>query len=100
MASRVWQHLLAGFPWFQGEGNYPIAAYSEFMPPPRLGRLPYGPIDGQLFMDSDPFGWHITEYEEALALASRTRFVWRTRSLVLLSAWAKANSLMGLPARS
>ena len=30
------------FPWFEGEGNYPIPAYSEFMPPPRVGRKPYG----------------------------------------------------------
>src|SRR5258708_32559881 len=36
-----WQRLLAGFPWFRGEGRFPIDAYSEFLPPPRLGRKPY-----------------------------------------------------------
>ena len=30
-----WKQLLDGIPWFRGAGSYPIAAYSEFMPPPR-----------------------------------------------------------------
>ena len=63
-----WQKLLAGYPWFAGEGNYPIAAYSEFMPPPRVGRKPYGSIDHGLYREDDPFGWHVSEYEEALEL--------------------------------
>ncbi len=42
MAEQGWQKLLAGYPWFAGEGNYPIAAYSEYMPPPRVGRKAYG----------------------------------------------------------
>ncbi len=63
-----WQKLLAGYPWFEGEGNFPIAAYSEFMPPPRVGRKPYGSIDRGLYREDDPFGWHVTEYEEALEL--------------------------------
>ena len=68
MAEQGWQKLLAGYPWFEGEGNYPIAAYSEFMPPPRVGRKPYGSIDHCLYREDDPFGWHVTEYEEALEL--------------------------------
>jgi len=68
MAAKGWQKLLAGYPWFEGEGNYPITAYSEFMPPPRLGQKPYGSIDRGLHSEDDPFGWHITEYEEALEL--------------------------------
>ena len=68
MAAQGWQKLLAGYPWFEGEGNYPIAAYSEFMPPPRVGRKPYGSIDHGLYREDDPFGWHVTEYEEALEL--------------------------------
>jgi Peptidase family M28 len=56
--------LLAGFPWFKGEDSYPIAAYSEFMPPARLGRKPYGNLDAYLFAEDDPWGWHVTEYEE------------------------------------
>ncbi len=68
MAEQGWQRLLAGYPWFEGEGKYPITAYSEFMPPPRLGRKPYGSIDHCLCREDDPFGWHVTEYEESLEL--------------------------------
>ncbi len=69
MATAGWRQLVDGWPWFRGEGSYPIAAYSEFLPPPRLGRKPYGgPADDVLFTEDDPFGWHITEYEEAFEL--------------------------------
>lgn len=63
-----WPKLIEGHPWFQGEGQYPIPAYSEFMPPPRLGRLPYGEVDPALFSPTDPFGWQITEIEEEYEL--------------------------------
>ncbi len=68
MAVQGWQKLLADYPWFEGEGKYPIAAYSEFMPPPRVGRKPYGGIDHCLYHEEDNFGWNVTEYEEALEL--------------------------------
>src|SRR3954464_16097029 len=69
MAATGWQRLTDGWPWFRGAGAYPLAAYSEFMPPPRLGRKPYGgSLDRLLFREDDPFGWHVTEYEEALEL--------------------------------
>ncbi len=45
MAERGWKQLLANHTWFRGKGKYPISAYSEFMPPPRLGRKPYGSVD-------------------------------------------------------
>ncbi len=57
-----WKRLIAGHPWFGGSGNYPLPAYSEFMPPPRLGRSPYGPMD-IAFSDHDPYGWHVSEIE-------------------------------------
>src|SRR5262249_60831754 len=60
--------LLDGWPWFEGSGRYPIEAYSEFMPPPRLGRRAYGAVDPLLFDDGDPWGWNVTEYEEELEL--------------------------------
>ena len=69
MTRQGWHRLLEGAPWFRGEGGFPIAAYSEFMPPPRLGPKPYDgcgpcePLDPQ-----DPFGWLVTEYEEAMEL--------------------------------
>ena len=52
----------------RGPDKYPITAYSEFMPPPRLGLKAYCEIDMQLFPDDDPWGWHVTEYEEAFEL--------------------------------
>lgn len=63
-----WRKLLEGYPWFLGEGRYLIPAYSEFMPPPRLGRRPYGEIDASLFSDDDHFGWHVSEVEEEYEL--------------------------------
>ncbi len=69
MPAAGWKQLLAGAPWFRGPGKYRIAAYSEFMPPPRLGRKPYDHfLDPILFDSGDPWGWHITEYEQALEL--------------------------------
>jgi hypothetical protein len=63
-----WKQLLTGTDWLDREGRYPIVAYSEFMPPPRLGCKPYGHVDAQLFADDDPWGWRISEYEQALEL--------------------------------
>lgn len=63
-----WQKLLAGYPWYNCKGCYPIAAYSEFMPPPRLGRKPYGKIDHRIFQEDDPYGWKISEMEEEYEL--------------------------------
>jgi len=60
--------LLDGWPWFAGSGRYPIEAYSEFMPAPRLGRRAYGAVDPLLFDDADPWGWNVSEYEEELEL--------------------------------
>jgi Peptidase family M28 len=60
-----WAKLVQGHPWFSGKGRFPIRAYSEFMPPPRLGKRPYTEMDVSLVADDDPFGWYITEVEEA-----------------------------------
>jgi hypothetical protein len=63
-----WKKLLDGYPWYWGEGRYPIPAYSEFMPPPRLGRAPYGEIDSTLFSEDDVYGWRVPEIEEEYEL--------------------------------
>ncbi len=68
MAERGWKRLLANHTWFQGKGKYPITAYSEFMPPPRLGRKAYGSLDQILLAEDDPWGWHVTEYEQVSQL--------------------------------
>ncbi|HMK07420.1 MAG TPA: M28 family peptidase [Anaerolineales bacterium] len=66
--SAGWQRLVQGFPWFDARRRYPIAAYSEFMPAPRLGRSLYGDIDRSLFAADDPFGWRVAEVEEEYEL--------------------------------
>src|SRR5207302_6001108 len=68
MPSPTWQHLLGGWPWFSGEGQYPIPAYSEFIPPPRLGQKAYSLVPVPLFEDTDSDTWPVTEYEEAMEL--------------------------------
>jgi hypothetical protein len=64
----VWERLLAGYPWHRGAGAYPIAAYSEFMPPPRLGWLPYGTYRATFDPAGDPWGWPVSEREEEFEL--------------------------------
>jgi hypothetical protein len=59
-----WAKLLEGSPWFNCDGCYPIAAYSEYMPPPKLGRTPLGDRDSMLFSEDEPFAWNISELEE------------------------------------
>ena len=64
-----WKRLLDGWPWFTGSGQYAISAYSEHMPPPRIGRRAYGSDDLLLFRPDDPWGWHINEYEQGFELS-------------------------------
>jgi hypothetical protein len=68
MALSGWKKLLAGAPWFRGEGRFPFPAYSEFMPPPRVGTRPYGTGGTAPFDADDPWGWPVTEAEEAWQL--------------------------------
>jgi hypothetical protein len=63
-----WKKLVEGYPWFEGEGCYPIPAYSEFMPAPRLGRSLYGDIDRLLFDEEDVFGWRVPEIDQEFEL--------------------------------
>ena len=70
MPTSSWKALLGGAPWLNGEGAYPIVAYSEFMPAPHLGRKAYRHARPEPlpFADKDPCGWHVSEYEEELEL--------------------------------
>jgi hypothetical protein len=63
-----WQKLTEDNPERKSTGRFVIPAYSEFMPPPRLGRPPYGRVDSDLFSEADPYGWQITEIEEEYEL--------------------------------
>lgn len=70
MASGGWHKLIPSTPPFVGEGEYRIDAYSEFMPPPRVGWKPYGihPIDDGILHADDPHGWYVNEWQEAFEL--------------------------------
>ncbi len=70
MPAAGWHKLIPPADYFRGEGNYRIDAYSEFMPPPRVGWKPYGGRgpDPELLPPDDPFGWHVDEVEEAREL--------------------------------
>lgn len=63
-----WKRMTEEYPWFSGEGSFPLPAYSEFMPPPRLGVKPSGEVDPDLFPPDDPYGWKITEWEQETEL--------------------------------
>ncbi len=63
-----WEKLIAGLPWFSGEGSYPLPAYSEFMPSPRVGCSLSGEIDDSIFSPEEPYTWHISELEEEYEL--------------------------------
>ena len=63
-----WEIMLSGYPWFRCRGCYPIPAYSEFMPSPRIGYEPYGETDSKIFSENDPIGWKIPEIEEEFEL--------------------------------
>jgi len=59
-----WERFLEGYPWFNCNGCYQIKAYSEFMPPPKIGYKPYGKPDNSVLNKDDPYGWNISEMEE------------------------------------
>jgi hypothetical protein len=65
-----WQRLIPPDNCFEGEGAYRIDAYSEFLPPPRVGWKPYEGHhpDPELFHDEDPHGWYVSEFAEAREL--------------------------------
>ncbi|HEY7330134.1 MAG TPA: M28 family peptidase [Gemmataceae bacterium] len=63
-----WKRLVSGVPWFRKAGSYPIAAYSEFMPSPREVRKPYRGFMVNEMDEEDPWGWPVSEWEEAREL--------------------------------
>jgi hypothetical protein len=59
-----WKKLVKGYPWFSGKDRYPIPAYSEFMPSPRLGYSQFDGPDNSIFAEDDLFGRYVSEVEE------------------------------------
>ena len=67
MAKQGWPRLLEDLPPV-ADGSFRIEAYSEFMPPPRIAWKPYGGHEPMPFGEEDPYGWRLTEYEEAFEM--------------------------------
>lgn len=65
-----WLDLIPSDNCLEGSDAFRIAAYSEYMPPPRVGWKPYGPVrvNSHLFSPDDPFGWKVHEFDETLEL--------------------------------
>jgi hypothetical protein len=64
MENSGWRLLIGDTSPFRGDGKFPIAAYSEFMPPPRVGIKPYGSFELETpFEADDPWGWTIGDRE-------------------------------------
>jgi hypothetical protein len=63
-----WKRLIVGYPWFVCDGCFQLPAYSEYMPPPRLGCTPFGEIDFSLFSNDDLHGWSVSEIEEEIEI--------------------------------
>jgi hypothetical protein len=70
MARAGWVDLIPREGWLERSGGFRIDAYSEYVPPPRVGWKPYGPvpISSYLLSPDDPFGWNVHEFDEALEL--------------------------------
>src|ERR1700680_522871 len=69
MKNQGWHRLFSDWSWARGDGCFPIAAYSEFMPPPRIGQKPYGCSElNSPFSHDDPWGWRISADEQVQEL--------------------------------
>src|SRR5258707_9025881 len=65
MQSEGWPQLFDDWSWVRGEGRFPIAAYSEYMRPPRIGQKPYGPWEIKSpFARDDLWGWRVSACEQ------------------------------------
>src|SRR5438477_1321964 len=68
MAVQGWKRLLSGKSFPPSHQPFPIPAYSEFMPPPRLCTKPYGRVEAHAYQIQDLTTWPVSEYEEAWQL--------------------------------
>jgi hypothetical protein len=93
-----WTKLIPGEEGLQGSGAIQIDAYSEYLPPPRVGWKPYGPVplNTQVFSPDDPFGWKVHEFDEALELQPGLHQIAR-QLLTRLKLLQDGNPETGLP---
>lgn len=68
MTKQGWDRLVANPSDYRGAGRFSLVAYSEFMPPPRIGRRPYGTSPPSPHNLENPFFWRVSEREEAFEL--------------------------------
>jgi hypothetical protein len=98
MARSGWQKLIPSEEDFQGSSACRIDAYSEYLPPPRVGWKPYGQVrvNNQMFSPEDPFGWKVHEFDEALELQPGLYHIAR-QLLTRLKRLQDGNPETGLP---
>ena len=69
MNNSLWTQFFKGEAPFEGRNRFHLNAYSEFMPPPRLGINPYtGEFDPRLLDPQRPSHWRIPEVQEICEL--------------------------------
>ncbi len=79
MRSAPWTEVFKGQAPFRGSNRFHINAYSEFMPPPRLGVNPCtGEIDRELLDPASPYVWRISEFQEICKLRPGLEHVAKT----------------------
>jgi hypothetical protein len=98
MSRLGWMNLIPKENCFQGSDAFHINAYSEFMPPPRVGWKPYGPVpvNRELFSPDDPFGWKVHEFDEMLELQPGLHQIAK-QLLTRLKRLQEGNPEIGLP---
>jgi hypothetical protein len=98
MARGGWSSLIPREDALPGSGAFRIDAYSEYVPPPRVGWKPYQPgwVSPHLFSPEDPFGWKVHEFDEALELQPGLHQI--ARQLMTRLKWLQdGNPDTGLP---
>lgn len=62
--NKGWRKLIEDNTLSNKEEKFVLPAYSEYMPPPRVGCSRCGKPDNTIFSDEDDYGWKISEMEE------------------------------------
>ncbi len=66
MKQQGWQQLLSDLPHYGVNAHFSLPAYSEFMPPPRIGWRPCDPDHPAPRNPANPFAWLVSEREQAV----------------------------------